>query len=170
VRWALRTRLLILAAVALLFAVAIVVTLAENKAGRVDEPWTLLGTTQDGRGLVIDHGGWGGCDPGPPRVRSTQDDTSIAVSVTQPEVDDGVACTAIGHISIPYVLRLGQPVGGRKIVGARRQRASGRILAEADRPSGRSFPMPSLIGLAAVDARDILDARGFGAERVGFQR
>ena len=133
-------------------------------------PWSLIDVSRDGRALRLEYTG-GGCEgEAKPRVRETGEDVTIRLdqSVAVPE-NDHEACTA-ELIYYSRVVRLKQPLDGRRIRG---HAGGSRAVATAIhlfRLDGQRIVwlVPGVVGLAPHDARRLLrlqDYRGVAVRR-----
>lgn len=145
---------------------------AAPPVGRVAQakPWSLVGTADAGRSLVVRYGGFGGCET-EPVATATEGDRAITVAVTStvPTPERPIACPAIAHTPGNLTVRLTKSVAGRRIVGAKRLPAT--PFSTAPFPSGTENParlvVPDVRGLRALDARRALCAAGFASRSAG---
>lgn len=99
--------------------------------------------------------GYGGCEHTPREaVVRRAESVRITVTVAEP-VASTVACPAIARIARPSV-SLGAPLGGRRLLGW-----SGRVQTPRSRHCAPRPQLPSVLGMAAPDARGALAAAGW---------
>jgi PASTA domain len=135
---------------------------------RVISPWELRDVKRNRRAVKIVYES-GGCLRRDGRATVTETSSSIKIAVDQGQVvamdtpDGEFACTdELRFLSL--VVRLSAPVGGRRVVGGPRSEFVDGPHRFTTAPGGRLIPLaPRVLGLAAQDARALLERQGIEA-------